>query len=251
MTIQNYPGEAVWFDGSVPITNWAQAGYHLGHLRLDSHSSAQPWAATPRSRPDSSAANTMAANPDEVFVNGTQLKQVSSAAKVVDGTFYVSDAANTITIGSDPSGKDVRASDLAQAIILSGPNSVIQGIGVRRYANGYEKGGAVRIGNTGGTIRNVVIQDVATDRAEPLQRQQDHRPRHRPARRAHRHRRHPGRQLHRVQLDRDQQQHRELQGRACRRRNEVHLGPHDDHRQRRREQQQRLGHLVRRLLATT
>ena len=34
-TIQNYPGEAVWFDGSVPVTNWAASGTHLGRHRLD------------------------------------------------------------------------------------------------------------------------------------------------------------------------------------------------------------------------
>ena len=35
-------------------------------------------------------------------------------------------------------------------------------MGIRRYANPYEVKGAVRIINTGGAVRNVVINDVAT-----------------------------------------------------------------------------------------
>jgi parallel beta-helix repeat protein len=47
-------------------------------------------------------------------------------------------------------------------VSLTGTNSVLQGVGVRRYANGYEVKGAVRMGNTGGVVRNVIIEDVAT-----------------------------------------------------------------------------------------
>ncbi len=161
ITIQNYPGEAVWFDGSKVISSWTKSGSAwVTSGWTKEFSSSMGSDATFKARFIGS--NSMAADPDQLFVNGTALKQVASAAAVTSGTFYVNDAADTITIGSDPSGKEVRASDLAQAINVSGPNSVIEGIGVRRYANGYEVSGAVRLGNTGGTIRNVVIQDVAT-----------------------------------------------------------------------------------------
>ena len=161
ITIQNYPGEEVWFDGSTAVTNWTKSG---------STWVSSGWTKEFSSTMGSTAAfkarfigsNAMAAHPDQVFVNGRALTQVGSASAVKGNAFYVNDAANTITIGTDPSGKSVRASDLAQAINLSGPNSVVRGIGVRRYANGYEVRGAVRLGNIGGTLRNVVIQDVAT-----------------------------------------------------------------------------------------
>lgn len=161
ITIQNYPNEAVWLDGSVPVTNWTRSG--------------STWVASGWTKEFSSSmgtdagtkarfigANPMAADPDQVFVNGSALWQVGSAGAVTAGKFYVNDAANTLTIGTDPAGKDVRASDVAQALNLSGPGSVVQGIGIRRYANGYEVRGALRLGGSGGTVRNVVIQDVAT-----------------------------------------------------------------------------------------
>jgi parallel beta-helix repeat protein len=161
VTLQNFPGEAVWFDGSVPITNWT----HSGSVWVSSG-----WNASFSNTMGGDAAfkqrfigaNPMAADPDQAFVNGTQLKQVASASSVVAGTFMVDDDAHTLTIGTDPSGKEVRGANLARAVYLSGKNSVIRGIGFRRYANGYEVTGAVKLSNTGGTIRNVVVQDMAT-----------------------------------------------------------------------------------------
>ena len=87
---------------------------------------------------------------------------MATAGEVVAGKFHADYATDTLTIGTDPAGKEVRAADLRQALFLSGKNSVVQGIGVRRYANGYEVKGAVRIINTGGAVRNVVVQDAAT-----------------------------------------------------------------------------------------
>lgn len=161
VTLQNYAGEAVWFDGSVPVRNWTRSG---------STWVSSGWKAEFNSSMGGDAAfkarfigrNPVAADPDQVFVNGAALRQVPSGSAVGAGQFSVNDAANTITMGTDPSGQDVRASDLSRAVALSGTNSVIQGIGVRRYANAYEIGGAVRLGNVGGSLRNVVVQDVAT-----------------------------------------------------------------------------------------
>jgi parallel beta-helix repeat protein len=97
-----------------------------------------------------------------MFLDGSQLTQVASASAVVAGTFAVNDAANTLTIGSNPSGHELRSSDLGQAMYLSGPGSIIQGIGFRRYATPYEARGTVRLSGIGGAVRNVFIQDVAT-----------------------------------------------------------------------------------------
>jgi parallel beta-helix repeat protein len=95
-----------------------------------------------------------------VFVDGVQLKQVASASQVVPGTFAVNDAADTLTIGTDPTGKALRASDLKMAFALSG-GSTIQGIGVRRYATPHDVGAAVRLGSPGGALRQMVITDNA------------------------------------------------------------------------------------------
>jgi len=160
-TIQNYPGEAVWFDGSVPVTNWtASASTWRSTGWTTEFSSLMGGGATYKNQ--FLAANKVAPDPDQVFIDGAALKQVATANDVVAGTFAVDDATDTLIIGSDPTGKQVRASDLQQAIFLSGKNSAVRGIGVRRYANPYEVKGAVRIINTGGTVSDVVVEDVAT-----------------------------------------------------------------------------------------
>lgn len=159
LTIQSYPKEAVWFDGSTPIRTWTKSGTVWVASGWTAEFSSTMGDTTLKSRMIGS--NPMAADPDQVFVNGTQLTQVGSSSSVTAGKFYVNDAANTITIGTDPTGKDVRASDLAVALHMSGVNSVVQGIGFRRYATGYERRGTVRLGNSGGAVRNVVIVDNA------------------------------------------------------------------------------------------
>lgn len=160
-TVQNYPGEAVWFDGSVPLTGWTQSGTRWIY---------RGWKAEFSSMMGADQAfkdwflnqNRMAANPDLLFIDGTQQAQVATVGEVVGGKFHVDYGTDTVTIGTNPAGKEVRASDLRQALFLSGKNSVVQGVGVRRYANGYEVKGAVRVINTGGIVRNVIVNDVAT-----------------------------------------------------------------------------------------
>jgi hypothetical protein len=160
LTIQAYPNEAVWFDGSVPVRSWTQSGSKWVTSGWKAEfSSSMGGDAHFKSRFIGS--NPMAADPDQVFIDGVALKQVSSSSNVVAGTFAVNDGADTITIGSNPSGKEVRASDLAQAINISSPNSVVQGIGVRRYATPYETRSALKLSNKGGTVRNVVVSDNA------------------------------------------------------------------------------------------
>ena len=161
VTLQNYPGEAVWFDGSVPITNWT----HSGSVWVSSG-----WNAAFSSTMGGDAAfkqrfigaNAMAADPDQAFVNGSQLKQVASAGHVVAGTFAVNDSAHTMTIGTDPSGKDVRGADLARAVYLSGKDSVIQGSASAGTPTGTRSRGRSKLSNSGGTLRNIVVNDVAT-----------------------------------------------------------------------------------------
>lgn len=161
ITLQNYPGEAVWLDGSVPLTTWSKSGSvwvatgwkaeFSGTMGADSGFKAR-----------FIGPNPMAADPDQLFYGGKGLKQVGSAGEVGPGEFHVSDGSDTITLGSDPNGNEVRASDLDQALHSWGPNSVVQGLGFRRYANAYEQGGGIRLNDTGGIIRDVVVEDMAT-----------------------------------------------------------------------------------------
>jgi hypothetical protein len=96
-----------------------------------------------------------------VFVNGKQLSQVSSAAKVTADSFYY-DQSGSLVIGTDPSGKEVRASDLEQALKVVASNVTLQGFGVRRYATPVETRGALLSDAATGVLRDLVVSDNAT-----------------------------------------------------------------------------------------
>ena len=163
LTLEAYPGEAVWFDGSVPVSGWTKSGSVWVH---------SGWTATF----DSSASFTtgvnypsmvlstypMAAHPDMVFFNGGQLAQVASAAQVKAGTFAVDYGSHTITVGSDPTGADVRASDISKAFAVQGSSNLLQGFGIRRFATPVPQMGAMTLSGSSNTVRNVTFSNNAT-----------------------------------------------------------------------------------------
>lgn len=163
ITIENYPGEAVWFDGSVPVTNWTPSGSrwvstgwtaqfdHSASFSRGSGASAFVLPAYP-----------MAAWPDMVFVDGVQLRQVASPSAAVAGTFAVDYGNHTLTIGSDPTGHQLRASDLSKALTVAATNVTVRGIGFRRYANSLPTGGAIYFARNGDKVENCVLEDMAT-----------------------------------------------------------------------------------------
>lgn len=162
LTIQNYQNEVAWLDGSKVVSNWTKSG---------SAWVATGWTASFSNNMggDSSfygrfllASHSMARYPDQVFVNGIQLAQVDSASSVSSGKFYVDYAADKLYIGSDPSGKEVRGSDLAKAIQINVSGVTLQGFGIRRYATPYESRGTVSTDASGGTFRHLVVTDNAT-----------------------------------------------------------------------------------------
>jgi parallel beta-helix repeat protein len=158
LTIQSFPREAVWLDGSVPVSSWQRAGSGWS----------TPWSSFPSNTMDNvadnprfvSAAFPLAARPDQLFYDGVQLTQVAPD-RLAPGTFAADPASGRILLGSDPSGHAVRISNKGQAIWVQSPDSTIRGLGVRGYATPYADRGAIRLGNTGGTAENLVIQDNA------------------------------------------------------------------------------------------
>ena len=158
VTIQSYPREAVWLDGSVPVTSWSRSGSGWS----------TPWSAFPSPVMDNVANNPrfvspsfpLAARPDQVFLDGVQLTQVTPD-RLAAGTFAADPASGRVLIGSDPAGHAVRISNKGQAIWVQSPDSTVRGFGVRGYATPYADRGAIRLGNTGATAENLVIQDNA------------------------------------------------------------------------------------------
>ena len=168
LTIQSYPGEKVWLDGSRKVANWAPSGGAWVSTGWTTTFDSSPTYA--RGKPENPTPgwqfvnpnHPMAAHPDQVFVNGTALDQVGSRAAVKSGSFYVDYAADRLYIGSNPDGKTVKASDLVKAITIAGPGSVVRGLGVRNYSPSVPDMGAVSVAAKNVTLENVEIDDSAT-----------------------------------------------------------------------------------------
>jgi hypothetical protein len=168
ITIQPYPGEAVWLDGSRVVENWVpEANVWVAAnwtVRFDSSPTYS------RGAPDGTTAGwqfvnsnyPMAAHPDQVWVDGVAQLQVRSRAEVVPGTFFVDTAAARLYLGSDPTGASVRAADTVKALVIAGRGSVVRGIGIHRYSPSVPDIGAVAIAANDVTIENVTITDAAT-----------------------------------------------------------------------------------------
>lgn len=166
LTIEAFPGEIVWFDGSTSVTSWIQSGGHWVASDWTSEFDSTP-SYTGKVPPGGywtfvNPAHPMASHPDQVWLGDAQLSQVGSADQVTAGTFYVDYKADQIVIAQNPVGLAPRASDLAIAITVNSPNSVLRGFGVRRYATAIANMGSVRLGGTGDSADNLVVSDSSS-----------------------------------------------------------------------------------------
>jgi parallel beta-helix repeat protein len=168
LTLQPAPGAEVWFDGTREVTGWVPDG---PVWRLDGWTAEFDDSPTyTRGAPDNTEpgfrfvdpAHPLAAHPDMVFVDGVAQQQVGSRAEVVPGTFAVDAARDRLWLGTDPSGRAVRASDLDVALTVLGAGSTVRGIGFRGYATSVPQKGTVRVTARDVTIEDVVVQDNAT-----------------------------------------------------------------------------------------
>jgi hypothetical protein len=168
LTLQAYPGEAVWFDGASSVAGWVPDGKAW---RVDGWSAIFDHSPTyTAGAPDNTAAgwnfinpsHPMAAYPDQVWIDGVALTQVASRAQVAQGTFYVDASSHQLFVGTNPAGHAVSASTLSTGFTVTAPNTVLRGFGVRRYATSVPMMGTVRVFATGVTLENVVVSDNAT-----------------------------------------------------------------------------------------
>lgn len=154
VTIQAYPGEAVWLDGSSTYSSWTGSG---------------PWTSAlgPNWSPLDASRFTLTTDPygnlpEQVWIDGVVQKQIADGSTPAAGEFSVNRTANTVTIGTSPVGKSVRVSDLNYAMILSVPVEVY-GIGIRRYSPVEHEGlsSMLYFGGTsqGSIIENCVLQE--------------------------------------------------------------------------------------------
>lgn len=163
LTIQNYPGETVWFDGTDVETNWTSEGgrwwapitVHFSHQV--GHSQANP--DTESRWVDSQ--NPVAHYTDMVFINGARLWQVQSNPSA--GQFSVDYNTDRVWIAENPAGKEVRVAKRTRFLIVNGATT-IRGIGWRRYATEMYELGSLYVGGNGAgsVIENCHMVDDAT-----------------------------------------------------------------------------------------
>jgi len=169
VVLQSYPGEAVWLDGSSPVSGWVADG---SAWRKDGWTTRFDHSPTyTRGAPDSTTPGwqfvdpvryPMAAHPDQLFVDGVAQRQVKSRTSVVPGTFFLDERTSRLYVGTRPVGRTVDASTLHKALSIRAAGTVIRGIGVRRYAPSVWHMGAITVEAPGTRLENVVIQDMAT-----------------------------------------------------------------------------------------
>lgn len=186
LTIQNYPGETVWLDGTSTLGGFTNVG--SGQWRAPYTVAFDRSPTTDRGADDNptpgwgyiNASFPYAAWPDQVWMDNIRLTQVGSLGELGPGKFYVQGTytGGTTTpsvtgtnrymftgqylyLGSDPSGKTVRVSDLNQAMTGTGV-STVRGIGIRRYAPSVCDFGMVRLYKEGSVMENCFVQESST-----------------------------------------------------------------------------------------
>ncbi|MDP3894952.1 right-handed parallel beta-helix repeat-containing protein [Nocardioides sp.] len=169
VSLSSAPGSRVWLDGARTVTGWREddgGRYVHDGWRVEFDSSpTYHWGAPDNEEEHWSFINKshpMAAHPDQVWVGGKELRQVSSLSRVRAGTFFVDDSADRLYLGTNPAGKRVRASAIAKAISIRGAGSSVTGIGVRRFAPSVPHMGAVTIEAPDVTLADMRIVGNAT-----------------------------------------------------------------------------------------
>ncbi len=148
------PGATVVFDGARIVTGWT---------RFDGG-----WAAAWNTdfgragAPHTTAERPEAGWPEQFWIDGVELTEVTSRAAVVPGTFFNDRSADQVVIGNDPAGRRVEGSDLNWAVYLNrSDGSSVSGITVRRYATPVSNMAAVRAYANNLRLDNLVIEDNA------------------------------------------------------------------------------------------
>ncbi|MCB1257038.1 MAG: right-handed parallel beta-helix repeat-containing protein [Microthrixaceae bacterium] len=179
LTIQAYPNEQPWFNGADVVSSWTNAGNNRWTTPWSTPAfcDGKYYSAAPTTQNSNNTgpcshvdmvkdpANPLAGDPQMVFVNGVNLRQVSSVAEVNANTFHYDWTKKVLTVGVNPAGRTIEATARPIAMVLgNNKDYTLRGIGFHRYAsNEYSNltGGAVYIGGNKSVIENVVFSHNA------------------------------------------------------------------------------------------
>ncbi|MCU1633299.1 MAG: wcoA, partial [Micrococcaceae bacterium] len=168
ITLQAFPQEEVWLDGSVPVLDFEPDGTAFVAEGWTAEFDASPtysWGNEDGTTPGWTFVNPehpMASHPDQVWMDGAAQRQVGSRDELTAGTFFVDYDSDRLFLGSDPVGKSVRASSIAKAISIQSAGSAIKGIGVRRFSPSVPHMAAVTLESNDISVENVVIEQTST-----------------------------------------------------------------------------------------
>lgn len=174
LTLQNYPGEQVWMDGTDVVTAWSTDAnawvtswstpsfcsggyYNYPYLSQASNNSG------PCTHKDMAwdPSNLAAGDPQMAFVNGAALKEVTSRSAVGVGSFFYDQSARKLYMGTNPNGAKVELTARPTALVLEGGNGfTLRGIGFTRFASnefdGNRTHGAVLVNSP-----NVIMDNLS------------------------------------------------------------------------------------------
>ncbi len=162
LTLQAYPHEKPWLDGSdvVAASRWTSDGHghwstawstpeFCGGRYYDAPPTSSRTACTYPDMIHGTATNPVPADPQQVFADGVRQRQSATLAGVSATTFYYDWSARQLYIGVNPASRTIELSRRPMALVLAGNSrNYVLGLGFRRYASYGNEGvnGAVYVG---------------------------------------------------------------------------------------------------------
>ncbi|WP_407941459.1 right-handed parallel beta-helix repeat-containing protein [Microlunatus kandeliicorticis] len=182
LTFQNFPHEQVWFDGTDIVPSSSFTADSLGRYSL-AWSTPQfcqgqyysraltDQSVSPNNGPcahydnANNPSNPMAMDPQMVFVDGVQLRQVADVSQLTPSSFVYDWTNRKVVLGFNPAGHQIEVTKRPIAMILANKTSyTIRGIGFRKYAtNEYNNltQAAVYVGSSMAVFENDVFSQNA------------------------------------------------------------------------------------------
>lgn len=146
-TLQAYPHEQPWFDGTDVVTTWtASNGQWYVDWDTSSFCAGQYYSLAYGAQTQTGPCafldeygdpkNPAAADPQLVFIDGVYVHEVTTLGAATGANFFYDQNAKRLYLGTDPSGHTVELAKRPMAIAIQGGagGNVVRGIGFRKYA---------------------------------------------------------------------------------------------------------------------
>jgi parallel beta-helix repeat protein len=181
-TLQPYPHEDVWFDGTDVVTSWTSDGAGHWYTPWDTsyfcqqyqlypaggyYSQIWPWQGTPGTDGPCVHAdmvgNQAASDPDPqmAFVNDAALTQVHTVGAVTSTSFYNDTTNRRIYIGVDPTGKKLELTKRPNFMSFEGGagGNIIRGLGFKKFASNEKPEGSFTFGVFFADVPNITFEN--------------------------------------------------------------------------------------------